>query len=131
MMKSASLQLGAFISETCCAARLICFLDYPDKSNVCPHCQRVAAFDACHTVQLHPEFKSTVLAAWDQETIVGVGARSGAHSIPMKRSPFEVYLVVFRCQGCGGSSEFHEFRLEGPFPSLQYEAMSRLAFPRH
>jgi hypothetical protein len=54
-----------------------------------------------------------------------------AQPSPMLKSEEPVYLVVFRCQGCGGSSEFHEFRLEGPFPSLQYEAMSRLAFPRH
>ena len=29
---------------------------------------RLAAFDECHLVKLHPEFKPTAIAAWDQDT---------------------------------------------------------------
>jgi len=86
--------------------------DFPDKSQVCPHCQRVVAFDLVHRVRLSPEF-STIVAAWDKDTVeVTVGGTPRQLEAP--HSPSEVCLVVFQCQGCKNSSAFHEYRYEMP-----------------
>jgi len=87
-------------------------VDFPDKSQVCPHCQRVVAFDLVHRVRLSPEF-STIVAAWDKDTVeVTVGGTPRQLEAP--HSPSEVCLVVFQCQGCKNSSAFHEYRYEMP-----------------
>jgi hypothetical protein len=69
---------------------------YPDKSNVCPHCDRVAAFDLCHTVLLSPEFDARALYA---ETVT---LKSNGMSMEqeVKHDPLEVWLLLFRCEGC-------------------------------
>jgi glutaredoxin len=47
-------------------------VDYPDKSDVCPHCHRAAAFDLVHRVRISPEF-AMIVAAWNT-----AGARRAA-----------------------------------------------------
>jgi hypothetical protein len=74
-------------------------VDLPDKSKVCPHCHRDAAFDLVHQVLLWPWF-STDVPPWD--------ADERAHA------PIEIRLTVFKCQGCGRASAFHEHRRRFP-----------------
>jgi hypothetical protein len=88
-------------------------VDYPDKSQVCPHCHRVAAFDVVHRVRLDPEF-STIVAAWDKNEVEITDAGGEVRQLEVPHSRSEVCLVVFQCQGCKRSSAFHEFRIEFP-----------------
>lgn len=77
-------------------------VDYPDKSSVCPHCHRAAAFDLVHRVQLSPSFSAVPSPSDDADET--------------KHHWDEICLVVFKCQGrgCGRSSAFHEYRFRVP-----------------
>jgi hypothetical protein len=85
-------------------------VDYPDKSHVCPHCQRFAAFDLRNGLQLRPEFRE---AAYSDQISLDLGSNAGQYSTEKSR-PYETWLVIFQCQGCAGCSIFIEYRYEIP-----------------
>jgi hypothetical protein len=88
-------------------------VDYPDQSNLCPHCHRAAAFDLVHRVRITPEF-AMIVAAWDTDLVKLPLGPGQTVERKIEHAPVEVCLVVFRCQGCRRSSVFHEHRIEFP-----------------
>jgi hypothetical protein len=88
-------------------------VDYPEKSHVCPHCQRVAAFDLVHRVRLSPEF-AMIVAEWNTDLVSLPNGPGQTVKHKIEHAPTEVCLLVFRCQGCRNSSVFREYRIEIP-----------------